>query len=209
MIALVATVNLSSCGDTLQNQPVHDRDLLAAVRVPHFPIYWLGRSFEGMTVSGVQRDTGGAFAVPYGNCLVGGQSTCVAPLVVVTSPDNGFLPGGSAHRTRLLIRSRHAAQALGGRTLEIATGPVVVDVYARTPALAQAAARSLAPINRPGSPSAPLPPPVADTGADRNPPGGPTQRYVQPPPGPAAPGDLGVGGLPSPGAGGGPPDQSH
>ena len=34
--------------------------------------------------------------VQYGDCLQGGQGTCVPPLRIVTSPDNSFLPGGSA-----------------------------------------------------------------------------------------------------------------
>ena len=60
-----------------------------------FPVYWLGASFDGLAVSE-------AFARPqrrvhaqYGNCVQGGQGYCVPPLRIVTSPDNGFLPGGS------------------------------------------------------------------------------------------------------------------
>jgi hypothetical protein len=52
----------------------------------------------------------------------------------------------------------------GGTTIAIATGPVIVDVYAHTPALAHAAAEAVVPINFPGSPGSRLAAPRPNTG---------------------------------------------
>ena len=183
LAAIVATAAaVSGCGDTIQDRPLHDTDLLGIVGVRSVPIYWVGRSFEGMAVSSVSRDVGGAYAVAYGDCAIGGQSTCVAPLLLVTTRDNSYVPGQTVARRRIAIRGRRALIAQGGRTIELATGKVVVDVYGQTPALARAAVDSMNAINKPGVPGATLPPALPNTGYDLTPIGGPTQPY-EPPPG--------------------------
>ncbi len=52
---------------------------------------------------------------------------------MVTSPDNSFLPGGSTPSATSDIRGVAAVVAQGGRTIEIPTGQVVVDIYAQRP----------------------------------------------------------------------------
>jgi hypothetical protein len=54
-------------------------------------------------------------------------------------------------------------------TIEIPTGGVVVDIYAKDPRLAGAAARAIVPINAAGAPEAPLPAPLPDTGFGETP----------------------------------------
>ncbi len=140
--------------------------------VHRYPIYWAGRTFEGMPLSGTNRDPGGAFNMAYGDCVVGGQGTCVAPLLIVTSPDNSFLPGGSRGRLRTRIRGRSAATAQGGRIVELATGTVVVSIFAQTPLLARLAAAAMMPVNLPGEPYRDLAPPSKDSGLAGEPLGG-------------------------------------
>jgi hypothetical protein len=154
---------LCACGDTLQNRPVPDSVLEALIATP-YPVYWAGSSFQGLSISDAAQDPSGAVSVQYGNCLQGGQSTCVAPLRIVTSPDNSFLPGGAAPHSITSIRGAPALVAQGGRTLVIPTGQVVLDIYASNPTLARAAARTVVPINAVGSPEAPLPPRLPDSG---------------------------------------------
>ncbi len=150
-------------------------------------MYWLGGTFQGLPITDVGRDPSGAYEVQYGNCLVGGESVCVTPLQIVTSPDNSFLPGGGAARGAVLIRGVHGRSALGGRALALATGSVVVDLYANRPALARAAAEAMVTINEPSGgaagsgltgrspvsqsdlPGAPLAPPLPDTGYGERP----------------------------------------
>ncbi len=154
---------LGGCGDTLQDQPIAHNTLESLLVAP-YPVYWLGRSFQGMQITGATHDPGGAFSVQYGDCVEGGESTCVPPLRIVTSPDNSFLPGGSTAQRATVLRGVGAVLTQRGRTLEIPTGGVVVDVYADSAELAGSAGRTLVPINQIGQPGSPLPARQPDTG---------------------------------------------
>jgi len=162
-LAAVCAAALAGCGDTLQDQPIPHNILESLIVAPN-PVYWLGGSFRGLAVTEAAHDPSGAFSVQYGDCLEGGQASCVPPLRVVTSPDNSFLPAGSAPHAAVEVRGVPAVAAQGGRTIEIPTGGVVVDIYARDPRLAAAAAQTIVPINGVGSPQAPLPASLPDTG---------------------------------------------
>jgi hypothetical protein len=167
-LAALCALALSGCTDTLQNRPIPHNILEGLVAAP-FPVYWLGGSFDGMAVSEATHDPSGTYSVQYGNCLAGGQGTCVPPLRVVTSPDNSFVPGGSTPSRTVRIRGIDAVLAQAGRTIAIATAGVVVDIYATNARTATAAARTLAPINAVGAPEAPLPAALPNTGFGETP----------------------------------------
>jgi hypothetical protein len=149
-------VALSACGNTLQDQPIPHNTLEGLIVAP-FPVYWVGGAFHHLRISEATHDPSGAFSVQYGDCVQGGQSTCVPPLRIVTSPDNSFVPGGSTPIRRTHIRGAAAVVAQGGETIEIPTAGVVLSVYARNPGLAAEAAATAVPINEPGMPEARLP----------------------------------------------------
>ncbi len=65
-----------------------------------YPVYWAGGSFQGLQITEGIKDPGGAFGIAYGDCIHGGQGTCTPPLRIITSPDNGFVPGGSTRGQR-------------------------------------------------------------------------------------------------------------
>ena len=146
---------LSSCGDTLQDRPVPHNSLESMIVAP-YPVYWLGGSFEGLRITEATHDPSGAFTVQYGDCITGGQYTCVAPLRVVTSPDNSFVPGSQAPHHSATLRGVSALIAESGRTIAFATGRVVVSIYAVRASLATSASESVVPINAPGEPGGPL-----------------------------------------------------
>jgi hypothetical protein len=164
LAAALGAVALSGCGNTLQDQPVPHNSLETLMLAP-YPVYWLGASFHGLQIMEAQADPSGAFQVTYGNCVEGGQSTCVPPLEVITSADNSFVPGeGSPARVYAPLRGVGAFLSNGGRAIAIPTGPVVMSVYAHTASLAHAAAQTAVPINFPLAPGAPLAQPLANTG---------------------------------------------
>jgi hypothetical protein len=163
ILAALCAAALCACGDTLQTKPI-PHNILESMVISPFPVYWAGGSFRGLPVTDATHDPSGAYSVQYGNCLQGGQGVCVAPLRIVTSPDNSFLPGGSAPGSTSLLRGIPVAVARGGRTIVIATGSVVVDIYATTARLASAAAQTVVPINAPGTPRGPLPARLPDSG---------------------------------------------
>jgi hypothetical protein len=154
---------LGACGDTLQDQPI-PHNTLETLLVSPYPVYWLGRSFHGMAITEAGHDPGGAFTVQYGDCVEGGQSTCVPALRVVTSPDNSFVAGGDPPQRSSPVRGVSSVVAQGGRTIEIATAGVVVGIYADSPRLAAAAAQTIVPINEAGAPGGRLPARAPDTG---------------------------------------------
>jgi hypothetical protein len=161
-LALCA-IALGACGDTLQDRPI-PHNALETLLVAPYPVYWLGRSFDGKAITEAAHDPGGAFTVGYGDCVTGGQSTCVPALRVVTSPDNGFLAGGASPRHTAAIRGVQSVIARAGRTIEIPTAGVVVGIYATDARLAAAAANAIVPINEAAVPGAPLPARLPDTG---------------------------------------------
>jgi hypothetical protein len=163
LAAVLCTLGLSACGNTLQDQPI-PHNTLEGLLVAPYPVYWVGGVFHHLQISEATHDPGGAFSVQYGDCVVGGQSVCVPPLRIVTSPDNSFAPGGSTSVRRTAIRGVAAVVALGGDTIEIPTAGVVLDIYAKNPRLAAAAAATAVPIAEPGVPEAPLPAALPDTG---------------------------------------------
>lgn len=160
---------LSSCGDTLQDKPIGPKPLETVMVESHFPVYWAGLKFDGMPISGVSIDPSDAVSIRYGDCVIGGQYTCVTPISIVTSPDNSFIPGGTAARSAPRVRGAAVSSARGGDTLAIATGGVVVSVYADRASLARQALSMMAPVNEVGGPLEPLPAALPDTGFDRVP----------------------------------------
>jgi hypothetical protein len=164
LLATICATALGACGaNTLQDRPIAHNTLEALLVAP-YPVYWLGRSFAGMAITEAVHDPGGAFTVQYGDCVEGGESTCVPPLRVVTSPDNSFVAGGDAARRLAPVRGVSAVVAQGGRTIEIPTAGVVVGIYADSDHLAAHAASTIVPINEAGAPGAPLPARLPDTG---------------------------------------------
>ena len=129
-----------------------------------FPVYWLGGAFQRLPIINVERDPSGAYELQYGNCTQGGENVCVTPLQIVTSPDNGFRPGGSTPQRPVIVRGVPGTVAQGGRTIELSTGGVVVDIYADSPALAHAAAQNAVAIGAAQQPGSPLPRALPDTG---------------------------------------------
>ncbi len=166
--AIACASALSSCAGTLKEGPIPHNLLEYAVLAP-FPVYWLGGSFDGLAASEVVHDPSDAYVLNYGGCLQGGEGVCVPRLRIVTSPDNSFLPGGPTGTRRERIRGHEALIAEGGRTIVIATGPVVLSIYGTNAATALAAARTAVPINAVGEPQAQLPAALANTGFGERP----------------------------------------
>ena len=134
LIAILCALGLGACGNTLQDQPIPHNELEDLLLAP-YPVYWLGGSFHGLQITEAARDPSGSFIVQYGDCLEGGQSVCVTPLKIITSPDNSFVPGEgpATSRRSASLRGTDGFIAERGDAISIPTGPVVVDIYAHTP----------------------------------------------------------------------------
>jgi hypothetical protein len=163
-LAALCALGLGACADTLQDQPVSPGALESLVMQEEYPVYWVGASFHRLGITSIRHDPSGAYAIDYGDCVEGGEKACLTPLEIVTSPDNSFHPAGSTPQRVALLRGLPAVVARQGKTIEMSTGAVVVDLYAVSPALARAAAAAMTTINAVAVPGSPLPRPLPDTG---------------------------------------------
>jgi hypothetical protein len=162
-LAFALAFALSGCADTVQDRPIPHNNLETLLGAP-FPVFWVGRAFHGMAITETAHDPGGAFTVQYGDCRQGGQGTCRAPLRVITSPDNSFVPGYGAAQRTVTIRGVAASVMSGGRSIVFATAGVIVGIYTLDAGLAAAAAQAAVAISEAGSPGDPLAPALPDTG---------------------------------------------
>ena len=108
---LLCALALGSCGDTLQDQPIGPAPLESVMVKSRFPVYWLGLLFQGMRITSVTIDPGEAVTIRYGDCVLGGQYTCVTPVSIVSSPDNSFIPGKTATTGSFALRGATASSA--------------------------------------------------------------------------------------------------
>lgn len=162
-LAAACALALAGCGDTVQSAAL-SRGSLENLLLAKFPVYWAGTEFAGLQAREVSLDPGGAVTIQYGNCLEGGQGTCVAPLRIVTSPNNAFAPGSASPTAVRTVRGLAARSLNGGSTLIVPTGRVVLDIYATSRTLAAAAAERAVPIADVALFGRPLPAPAPDTG---------------------------------------------
>ena len=89
-----------------------------------------------------------------------GGGSCLLPLQVTTSVWHLHTNVSLGSQYNLLIRGVPATSYDEGRSIELYTGRVAIDIFSETPARALRAALRLAPINAPGSAAGRLPAPV-------------------------------------------------
>jgi hypothetical protein len=167
-LVLSAAVALASGCGTSNPRPVKASTLAEAQTFPYFPVYWVGQSFEGEPLDAVDGrktyiSTVGQ-SVYYGDCShekgVFGGGSCLLPLQVTTSIWHLHTNASLGAQYNLLIRGVPATSYDEGRSIELYTGQLAIDVFSDTPERALRAALRLAPINAPGSAAGPLPEPV-------------------------------------------------
>jgi hypothetical protein len=166
--ALAAAVALASGCGTSHPRPIGGATLAEAQTFPYFPVYWVGRSFEGQPLAAVDGrrtylSTVGE-SVYYGDCShekgIFGGGSCLLPLQVTTSVWHLHTNASLGAQQNLLIRGVPATSYDEGRSIELYTGQVVIDVFSDSPERALRAALRLVPLNAPGSAAARLPVPV-------------------------------------------------
>jgi hypothetical protein len=143
--------------------PISTPDLAAAERFQLFTVYWVGRSFGGipLTAADTQRDYDAAVGerVYYGNCdkqsSIVSTAGCQLPLEIATvdyRTIDSRANEGLGTRTNTAIRGVPAVIFDGGRSIQLYTAELAIEIYADTPARALAAAQAVVPMNRPGDP---------------------------------------------------------
>jgi hypothetical protein len=156
-----------SCG-TSHPRPIAAAALAEAETFPYYKIYWVGRSFAGQPL--VAADGQKAYissvgdSVYYGDCVhtkgVFGGGSCQLPLQVTTVVYALHSNASLGPQRNLVVRGVPATVYDGGRSIEVYTGRVAIDIFSNNLSNALAAAEKLLPLNAPGSASGDLPAPV-------------------------------------------------
>jgi hypothetical protein len=167
--ALAAAWALALAGCSTQHPRPIARDALSEAQTfPYYKLYWVGPSFEGHPLAaadglaGYNANVGDS--VFYGDCVrskgIFGGGSCLLPLQVTTVLYRLHSNSTLGPQHNILVRGVPATVYDEGRSIEIYSGRVAIDIFSDTYAHAIAAARALLPLNAPDSPTGKLPPPI-------------------------------------------------
>jgi hypothetical protein len=167
LLAAAAAVGAAGCS-TGKPSPIAKGSLAEAQVFPYFKVYWAGPSFDGnalVAVDGLRSylPTVGD-SVYYGDCVhhkgIFGGGSCLLPLQVTTVMYSLHSNATLGPQRNTVIRGVPAVVYDEGRSIELYTGRVAVDIFSDTYSHASSAAQQLLPINAPGSATGDLPPPI-------------------------------------------------
>jgi len=167
LLAIGLAFALAGCG-TSQPRPILASELAEAQTFPYYRVYWVGPRFDGQSLSAADglrsyiNSVGDS--VYYGDCVqskgIFGSGSCQLPLQVTTVIYGLHSNKALGQQSNMLVRGVPATVYNEGRAIEIYSGRVAIDIFSDTFAHALQASDELYPLNAPGSPTAPLPPPV-------------------------------------------------
>ena len=164
---ILAVVLAAGCG-TGRPGPIEAGSLTEAQTFPYFKVYWVGPSFQGSGLAAADGLKGYLAAVGdsvyYGTCVHGkgifGGGSCLLPLQLTTVMYSLHSNATLGAQRNTVIRGVPATIYDQGRSIEIYTGRVAIDVFSDSFAHALAASTQVLPINAPGSASGDLPLPI-------------------------------------------------
>ncbi len=164
---IVLAVVLAGCG-TAHPKPIAAGELAEAQTFPYFPVYWVGPSFEGRPLAAADGLHGYlekiGDSVYYGDCVqskgIFGGGSCVLPLQITTVIYHLHSNTPLGTQRNIVVRGVPATVYDEGRSIEVYSGRVAIDIFSDDFAHALSAATQLLPLNGPGSKAGKLPPPV-------------------------------------------------
>jgi hypothetical protein len=167
LAAVCAALAIGGCG-TSHPPPVASGDLAEAQTFPFYTIYWVGPSFDGHPLAAV--DGLNSYipkvgdSVYYGDCVqskgIFGGGSCLLPVQITTVVYVLHSNATLGPQRNTLVRGVPATVYDEGRSIEIYTGRVAIDIFSHDYAYALQASERLRPLNAPGSATGNLPPPV-------------------------------------------------
>jgi hypothetical protein len=166
--ALCASVVLAGGCSTGHPVALSGPALQDAETFPYYRIYWVGRRFGAFPLTAADGlkgySSGIGDSVYYGDCVrdkgILGGGSCQLPLQVTTVIYRLHSNATLGAQRNMLIRGVPAVIYDEGRSIELYSGRLAIDIFSDSLAHAMQAAQTLRPLNAPGSASGPLPPPV-------------------------------------------------
>jgi hypothetical protein len=167
LVALALGTAAGGCG-TSHPRRIDSAAFVEAETFPYYKVYWVGPSFAGQPLVAADGQKGYISSVGdsvyYGDCVhakgVFGGGSCLLPLQVTTVIYELHSNATLGPQRNLVVRGVPATVYDGGRSIELYSGRVSIDIFSNNFSNALAAARKLLPLNAPGSASGNLPPPV-------------------------------------------------
>jgi len=148
--------------------PIAVGTLAEAETFPYFRVYWVGPSFADQPLAAadgeVGYNSGVGDSVYYGDCVqrkgIFGGGNCLLPLQVTTVIYGLHSNATLGPQSNTVIRGVPAVVYDEGRSIELYSGRLAIDIFSDTFAHAHRAALELRPLNAPGSATGKLPAPV-------------------------------------------------
>jgi hypothetical protein len=165
---LAAALAASGCATTHPPKLGMGR-LSEAQTFPYFRLYWAGPRFAGAPLTAVdgRQSYNSRFgeSIYYGDCAakrrLGGGGSCGLPLQVTTVIYRLHSNAPLGAQRNALLRGVPATIYDNGRSIELYSGRLAIDVFSNTPAQALLAVEQLQPLNAPAQKAdAALPEPV-------------------------------------------------
>jgi len=166
-VAILLAALMGGCG-TGHPGPITAGELAEAKTFPYFRVYWVGRHFLGSPLAAADGQKGYlervGNSVYYGDCVkrkgIFGGGSCVLPLQVTSVIYRLHSNAPLGKQRNIVVRGVPAVVYDDGRSIELYSGRLAIDLFSDSFAHARAAAQLLLPLNAPGSASGELPPPV-------------------------------------------------
>ncbi len=149
-------------------RPITAGALAEAQTFPYYKVYWVGPTFGGQPLAAADGLKGYintvGDSVYYGDCVHGkgifGGGSCLLPLQVTTVIYRLHPNASLGPQRNMVVRGVPATVYDEGRSIEVYSGRVAIDIFSDTFSHSLAAATALLPLNAPGSASGNLPAPV-------------------------------------------------
>jgi hypothetical protein len=167
-LATLGAVLVAAGCATGHPRPLAAGTLAEAETFPYFRVYWAGPTFAGQPLAATDGqtdyDSGVGDSVYYGDCVqrkgIFGGGSCLLPLQVTTVIYGLHSNSALGPQRNTVIRGVPAVVYDEGRSIELYSGRLAIDVFSDTFAHAYRAALELRPLNAPGSAVGDLPAPV-------------------------------------------------
>jgi hypothetical protein len=167
-VALLLALGAAGCATTGRPRPIDAASLAEAQTFPYYKVYWVGRSFQGSPLAAADGLRGYNAAVGdsvyYGDCVhhkgIFGGGSCILPLQLTTVIYRLHSNATLGPQRNVVIRGVPATVYDEGRSIEIYTGRVAIDVFSDSFTHALVASQQVLPLNAPRTSGGDLPPPV-------------------------------------------------
>jgi hypothetical protein len=168
LLVLLLALGVAGCSTTGPPRPIDAGSLAEAQSFPYYKVYWVGPSFLGSPLAAADGlrgyNPGVGDSVYYGDCVhhkgIFGGGSCILPLQLTTVVYRLHSNATLGPQRNVVIRGVPATVYDEGRSIEIYTGRVAIDLFSDTYSHALAASQQVLPLNAPGASSGDLPPPV-------------------------------------------------